>query len=707
MTKGRQEVARPKVVIATMLPFKLMKPRLLLISALTILSTASAADLRFTIRPSLQFKSTTTAHLSWQTAVVGDATAVAYGRTPQLGQRAEGLFRSEATTAKLRDLEPQSSYYYKIGVKQGTTWQFSPVYEFSTAVNYTLTPTSGAAVSDSAKSLLDQIPVRQGYAVLLGNANTLTPMAIDLARSSDLVTFVYDDNAQRVSQVRSTLNDTGVYGLRVTVSHVESLENLPLTSCFANVVIHDAPKHAEEAKRLVQPQGWVVHGTTTWQHPPLEGAGSWAYQYGDPGNTANSNETLSGARATDDMMVQWLGRPGADFGIDRQSRMPAPLAVGGRLFHQGMNRLIALNAYNGAVLWGMEAPDLRRLNMPRDTSNWCADSDHLYLAIGERAWVMEAQTGERKQTLSVPKATGNEDWSYLAAHEGLLLGSSVKANTIYTEYWGGDKWFDEKSGKGTGKVCSDRLFAYALGQDTPLWVYKKGLILNPSIALDTELGRLVFVESRHSDVLASKERQVTDPKLWLDQYLVSVDIKTGKVLWEKPIDTEDGVITFYLQAHAKGIVITVSNTQYHFYCFDRDNGNLRWKRSNPWPDDHHSGFIQHPVIVNDTIFVQPNGYAMDTGEIITRKVGERSGCHTYIGTSKALIYRGANRRIAMWDQESETVSTWTRLRPSCWLSFIAADGMLLVPEGGGGCSCGGWMETSIGFAPKTMLGLNQ
>ena len=98
---------------------------------------------------------------------------------------------------------------------------------------------------------------------------------------------------------------------------------------------------------------------------------------------------------------------------------------------------------------------------------------------------------------------------------------------------------------------------------------------------------------------------------------------------------------------------------------------------------------------------------MDTGKIITRKVGERSGCHTYIGTSKALIYRGANRRIAMWDQETETVSTWTRLRPSCWLSFIAADGMLLVPEGGGGCSCGGWMETSIGFAPKTMLGLNQ
>ena len=27
--------------------------------------------------------------------------------------------------------------------------------------------------------------------------------------------------------------------------------------------------------------------------------------------------------------------------------------------------------------------------------------------------------------------------------------------------------------------------------------------------------------------------------------------------------------------------------------------------------------------------------------------------------------------------------------------------MLLIPEGGGGCSCGGWMETSLGFIPNS------
>ena len=51
------------------------------------------------------------------------------------------------------------------------------------------------------------------------------------------------------------------------------------------------------------------------------------------------------------------------------------------------------------------------------------------------------------------------------------------------------------------------------------------------------------------------------------------------------------------------------------------------------------------------------------------------------------------------DSLQAQLSSWPRLRSSCWLSTIPAAGMLLSPEGGGGCSCGIWMETSIGFMP--------
>ncbi|MCH1522419.1 MAG: hypothetical protein L7T80_06290, partial [Arenicellales bacterium] len=63
-----------------------------------------------------------------------------------------------------------------------------------------------------------------------------------------------------------------------------------------------------------------------------------------------------------------------------------------------------------------------------------------------------------------------------------------------------------------------------------------------------------------------------------------------------------------------------------------------------------------------------------------------------------LIFRAGN--ITLWDHRYEIPSQWARLRPGCWLSAIPANGMLLAPEAGGGCSCGTWMETSVGFMPK-------
>ena len=32
--------------------------------------------------------------------------------------------------------------------------------------------------------------------------------------------------------------------------------------------------------------------------------------------------------------------------------------------------------------------------------------------------------------------------------------------------------------------------------------------------------------------------------------------------------------------------------------------------------------------------------------------------------------------------------------------MVPAGGMVLVPEGGAGCSCGNWIETSLGFVPR-------
>ena len=74
------------------------------------------------------------------------------------------------------------------------------------------------------------------------------------------------------------------------------------------------------------------------------------------------------------------------------------------------------------------------------------------------------------------------------------------------------------------------------------------------------------------------------------------------------------------------------------------------------------------------------------------------GCGSY-ALSQHLLFRAGD--VAAWSLAADAkTSTWHRLRPDCWISPIPASGMLLSPQAGGGCSCGGWLELSIGFMPK-------
>jgi len=85
------------------------------------------------------------------------------------------------------------------------------------------------------------------------------------------------------------------------------------------------------------------------------------------------------------------------------------------------------------------------------------------------------------------------------------------------------------------------------------------------------------------------------------------------------------------------------------------------------------------------------------GEVLPQRMPVADGCGLYYAAAHGIFVRHEN--ITMRNAESEKLSSWPRLRSSCGLSTIPAAGMLLSPEGGGGSSCGIWMETSIGFMP--------
>jgi outer membrane protein assembly factor BamB len=673
-------------------------------------------EILFSVRPALRFVGQDSARVQWESSIAGSG-AVAFGKTRALGTVVNSAGKDGLEhEVILTGLEPGETYYYKIGMTaEGGKRHFSGTYEFSTAVNFSLPAQTASTpvpelVAEEAKRILAMSGVAKGYCVSLGCGDGHLLDA--LARQSELVVVALETDAARVEEVRRRLYAAKGYGARVSVMEIEAWNQIPLTACVANLIVcPEATVPVSDAvltSLLVPGSGKAClpdgnGGIRVLSRPALEGAGEWTHQYGTPANLASNGEKLGGVKATGEMKVQWFGRPGADFGIDRNPRMPAPVAANGRLFHQGMDRMVALDSSNGAVLWGLEIPDLRRVNIPRDCGNWCVDDDSLYVAIRERAWIFAAATGERRGTLPVlPSETPSQDWGFIAREGIRLYGSRVRAEAVYSSFWDRTAWVDAKAGDGTGKVCSENLFAYDLSTGKPAWVYENGMILNATITIGE--GRVWFVESRNAEAMAAPERQVTSEKLWLDQYLVALDAVTGEKLLEQPIDTEDGTVTYYLQATPRGILISASNSQYHLYLFDAETGALKWQRSNPWPDADHSGHMLHPVVMHDTIYIQPNGYALETGEIVTTGVGARRGCHTYVGVGENLLYRGPDGQLAFWDRKSEAVSYWDRLRPSCWLSVVPSNGMLLVPEGGGGCSCGGWMETSVVFAPGTLLG---
>ena len=705
--------------------------------------------LTLALRPYLQFVDTDRAIVRWRSRQKTSTILEYQGRGLQ--RRIYDPSLKTAHQVMLDGLRKNTLYRYMIKESRADGEVTSKPFECDTFFNYCAPRVSGrprpfaekekaTQSPPAAKAILTRSGANDGVCLVLGIGSG--EMAYELAAQSNLRVIGVDTDPARVKQARKTLDRVGVYGIRVVFRHVESLKELPFTGDFANLLVLAASvpearvaSTAAEVARVLRPAGGIAcllgsaetapdsstrqladrlrmaglevavtdqaqHVHVTARRGPLENVGVWSHLYGLPDNAAFGGEALAGARSSGDLQVQWLGRPGPRAQADRNGRKPSPLATGNRLFTQGLDRIVALDIYNGLVLWSLEIPDLRRFNMPRDCGNWCADEGFVYLAMGPQCWQIDAANGSLANVFDVRPDARKQwqyDWGYVARHRDMLLGSAVKQGTSHRQFWGGAGagWYDSKAGPVTFKICSENLFSKDRRDGKLRWEYRSGVLINPTLTIGED--RVYFVECRHPKVFAATSRRVGLPELWKDQYLVALDAYTGKKLWEQAIDTADGVVTFYLAYGSGKLIIGSSDDEYHVDAFDAETGRALWTTSFPWPEDNHGKHMQRPAIVGNRVFVRPRALDLQTGELLEQRMPV-GGCGTYAATRDALFFR--NRTLVAWDVVSGKTTGWSRLRPDCWLSTIPAGGMLLSPEGGGGCSCGSWMETSIGFVPR-------
>lgn len=630
-------------------------------------------------------------------------------------------------------------YKYQIGYDDMVTGE----YEYDNFFNFTsgqITVSeslfSDEIIRNYASSVIETSGKYKGLCLVLGLKNGQLP--VEIAQKTDMNVIVLDESSRDIDKFRELLQEEGIYGKRISAYVMKDIHHLPIQSDLADLIVCNGKNYpADEVIRLIAPNGKALYltgdnkqelsqqyqnliasGNNDWQvqetfeqlgtdwvvmlhKMELESAGVWTHMYGMPDNSAFGGESLWGSTSSDEFEIQWMGRPGPRFQTDRSGRKPSPLAVNGKMFVQGKERIVAVNAYNGTVLWSKHIPGMMRMNIHRDCSNWAADGKYLYIAVRNQLLKIDQEDGTINSTIPVfPDNTKTPcDWGYVSPSNGILVGTATPKNSHYTSYYGGQGWYDAIGGALTDKVMSHNVFAYSAEDESLKWLYenKKSKIINSTITIYNN--KVFFVESRSARHLSDEGRG--DEKIFDKLYLVSLDMKDGSLLWDKPVDTRPGVTAYYMAAgNGKLIIVSSYKGHYYLYNYREADGEPAWQTAIKWFSGDHGGHLSKPAVVGNRLMVKPALLRMDNGERLDYDVPKAGhGCASYALSEQSVFYRGGS--VTQFNFDTRKFSKWERLRPDCWISTIPALGMVLSPEGGGGCSCGNWFETSMVMAPKS------
>lgn len=590
--------------------------------------------------------------------------------------------------------------------------------------------------------------IDRGYALVLGGG--LTDLVELLVERTALRIVAVEPDEEKARAMRSALAFAQRFGSRVTVINqpLDDLGSLP--DYFANLIIEGeslagGPLRADprEVLRLLKPCGGVLYAgrperadgqsvsasdatrlgdwledasdastritmiEPTWgriTRGELKGSGTWTHQYGDTGNTACSRDDL----VVGSLGMLWFGEPGPTQMPSRHAANVSPLAINGRMFVQGEHVIMAYDAYNGLQYWERKIEGAERLGMKwrTDSSNLCASQDSLFVAIGQQCMRLDQATGQTRRTYEMPTEDNSKTarWGYIAYLAGTLYGSRT-----------------------CGDGVSDRLFAIDADSGKPRWIHEGRKVAHDSIAIGD--GRYFFVESEPTD--AQRERAVANGpgdavnrKGQSDiRVATAIDANTGEFQWDHPLDVSDCVRISRgggdLSAmYSKNILLLFAAPwNGHFWSeffkgeFSRrsiialagDTGKLMWT--------DNVGYRSRPLIVGDTIYAEPWARDLCTGKPKTRenpltgkdslwqmaRPGHHCGC--IAASNNTLFFRSWS--MASYDLESDSGTLhYGGQRPGCWINFIPAGGVVLIPEASSGCVCPFSVHCTVVMHPR-------
>ncbi|TET23246.1 MAG: methyltransferase domain-containing protein, partial [Candidatus Aminicenantes bacterium] len=436
----------------------------------------------------------------------------------------------------------------------------------------------------AAEKILKETGINKGYCLVLGCGTGR--LAFELAKQSNMKIIGIEKDAKKVNTAKNRLDSAGLYGSRVVV---EQWDFSTLPDYFADLIVSDEMMisgeikcSSEEMFRVLKPYGGVAYfGQSTeaskraksldlqnllgwlrnsgapepevdeengiWvktTRGKLEGAGSWTEQYGNPQNTASSEDQL----VKGPLGVLWYGEPGSERMVERHAKAASPVSINGRIFIQGEEVIMAYDAFNGTFLWKREIPGAVRARADMDGGNLAVTEDALYVAVHDKCYCLDPATGETIRIFEIPPSFDGTPrrWGYVSCTDNILYGSSAMplirdyftlSNTLIQN----GKWRDADEIPSQYREEYEYLTSIYPVPDEKLWTFFKR---------SGALWRLM-ADFPDWEIYQSSEGALTK-NMMVSDTIFAMDTETGKLLWKHQgkriahitITSGDGTIFF-------------------------------------------------------------------------------------------------------------------------------------------------------------------
>jgi outer membrane protein assembly factor BamB len=617
-------------------------------------------------------------------------------------------------------------------------------------------PTKINSRSTLADEILSATGIKEGFAAVFGTTD------LDLLRGLVVKTpmniIALEKDSSRISYLREYFNKAGISAEKISFIHFTPGEAI-LPKYFASLMIINDPSYLMEFDNgtisllyeSMRPYGgkmWIntetgsqsklaqavselklyhaelnsVDGNSVLaRNGALEGSDNWTHNYGDIANTIKSDDKIVKAP----LGILWFGGASNLDVLPRHGHGPSEQVIDGKLIIEGINTISARDVYTGRLLWKKYFENLDEDSYmiyyddtydgdsPLDTkynqehlpganargTNFVVTPEYVYVIEGIKCHVLDIASGEEVRTFS----SGNSNTTklaYIGVYKNyLILGNNF---TDYPDIKPAEGEAPNERAEKYDATASSELIVMDRFTGTRLWniIARHGFIHNSIIVGDDVL----YCLDRYPQNLETRLRRRGMP-LPQGSRLMYVDINSGNIIYE---DTKDifgtwlGYSSEYkllLQATRPSRDMLNGESGKRMKVYRTDTKEVLW--------DKGLSYNNPPIIANDKIYTEGEGFYLLTGEPIMEKdpvTGEELkwkykreyGCGYVIASEHLLTFRSASAGFVNLDYFEGTGSLGG-FKAGCSANLVVANGVLNSPDYTRTCQCPYQNQTSLAF----------